>query len=165
MHDSNSSTNAISRISGNEDLLDIMIDVENYLDTNNLYAFKNWIEGEIIGGPYVKRYWVKIKLKYEYHKMPDPEGGLRLLKHGTKIRYDIELEERPIEIKTPDDYRPGTKKPKMKKHKIWIITMLIPRRFVKNLDSEVMDIYDDEVDVHTVDDSTGQGIDDGMVQQ
>jgi hypothetical protein len=43
--------------------------------------------------------------------------------------------------------------------------MLIPRRFVKNLDSEVMDIYDDEVDVHTVDDSTGQGIDDGMVQQ
>ena len=35
--------------------------------------------------------------------------------------------------------------------------MLIPRRFVQNLDSEIMDTYDDEVDVNTVDDSTGQG--------
>jgi len=156
-HDPNSSKEAISRISDSEDLLGIMIDVENYLDSNNLYAFKNWMDGEIIGGPFVKRYWVKVKLKYPYHKMPDPQGGLRLLKHGTKIRYDIELEERPIEVKTPGDYQPGTKKPKMKKHKVWVITMMIPRRFVQNLDAEVMDMYDDEVDVNTVDDATGQG--------
>ena len=59
-------------------------------------------------------------------------------------------------IKSPEDYQPGTKKAKMKKHKVWIITLLIPRRFVQNLDAEVMDIYDDEVDVNTVDDAQGQ---------
>jgi len=156
-HDQNASEEVIKRITDSEDLLSIMIDVENYLDSNNLYAFKNWLDGEIVGGPWVKRYWVKIMLKYPYKNMPDPEGGLRLLKHGTKINFDIKYEERPIEVKSPSDYQPGVKKPKMKKHKVWIITMLIPRRFVQNLDNEVMDTYDDEVDVNTVDDSAGQG--------
>jgi hypothetical protein len=155
-HNDSASDDAINRITDNEDLLSIMIDVENYFDNNNLYVFKHWIDGEVIGGPFVKRYWVKIILKYPYKKMPDPNGGLRLLKHGTKIHYDIKYEERPVEIKSPSDYRPGTKKPKMKKHKIWVITLLIPRRFVQNLDSEIMDIYNDEVDVNTVDDSTGE---------
>ena len=155
-HDQDASDDVIKRITDNEDLLSIMIDVENYFDSNNLYAFANWMDGEIVGGPFVKRYWVKVILKYPYDKMPDPDGGLRLLKHGTKIHYDIKYEERPIEVKTPQDYQPGVNKPKMKKHKVWIITLLIPRRFVQNLDAEVMDIYDDEVDVNTVDDAQGQ---------
>jgi hypothetical protein len=155
-HDSNSAQETISRISDSEDILQILIDIENYFDQNNLYAFKNWIDGEVVGGPFVKRYWVKVMLKYPYNKLPDPDGGLRLLKHGTKIRFDIKYEEMPIEIKSEADYQPGTKKPKMKKHKIWVITMLIPRRFVEDLDNEVMDIYDDEVDVNTVNDAQGQ---------
>ena len=51
---------------------------------------------------------------------------------------------------------PKKLKPKMKKHKVWVITILIPRRFVQNLDGEIMDTYDDEVDVNTVDDAQGQ---------
>lgn len=155
-YDPNTSETAITRIENSEDILDILIDVENYFDSNNLYAFANWIDGEVVGGPWVKRYWVKVMLKYPYKKMPNPDGGLRLLKHGTKIRYDIKYEERSVDVKSPSDYQPGTKKPKIKKHKIWVITLLIPRRFVQNLDSEIMDTYDDEVDVNTVDDSTGQ---------
>jgi hypothetical protein len=147
----------ITRLSKSEDLVDILIDIENYFDTNNLYAFKNWLEGEVVSGPFVKRYWVKVGLKYPYDKMPDPEGGLRLTKHGTKIHFDIKLEEYPIEIKKPSDYQPGTKKPKMLKRKVWLVTMMIPRRFVQNLDGEIMDMYDEEVDVDTVDDATGEG--------
>ena len=155
-HDPNASEDVVKRITDSEDLLSIAIDIEQYFDSNNLYAFANWIDGEIVGGPFVKRYWVKVVLKFPYNKMPNPDGGLRLLKHGTKIRYDIKFEERPIEIKGPNDYQPGIKKAKTKKHKVWIITVLIPRRFVQNLDSEVMDTYDDEVDVNTVDDAKGQ---------
>lgn len=155
-HDHNASEDVVKRITDSEDLLSICIDIEQYFDSNNLYAFRNWISGEIVGGPFVKRYWVKVVLKYNYNEMPDPDGGLRLLKHGTKIHYDIKFEERPIKIKSPSDYQPGVNKPKMKKHKVWIITLLIPRRFVQNLDSEVMDTYDDEVDVNTVDDAKGQ---------
>lgn len=155
--DPNSSKQVIQRLSDSEDLVDIMISVENYFDTNYLYSFKNWIEGEIVSGPYVKKYWVKVGLKFDYNKMPDPSGGLRLLKHGTKITFRKSTEEEPVEVKTADDYQPGTKKPKMKKKKIWLVDFLIPRRFVESIDKEVMDLYDEDVDVDTADQAVAQG--------
>ena len=102
-HDPNASEDVVKRITDSEDLLSIAIDIEQYFDSNNLYAFAHWIDGEIVSGPFVKRYWVKVVLKYPYEKMPDPDGGLRLLKHGTKIHYDIKFEERPQEIKTQNE--------------------------------------------------------------
>ena len=156
-HDVDSREEAIGRLSKSEDLVDILIDIEHYFDTNNLYAFKNWINGEVVSGPFVKKYWVKLVLKYPYKQMPDPDGGLRLLKHGTKIHFDIALEEYPIEIKKPSDYQPGTKKPKMRNRKVWLVTMMIPRRFVQNIDAEIMDMYDDEVDTETIEDANAEG--------
>lgn len=155
--DPNSPQEVITRLSDSEDLVDIMISVENYFDTNDLYTFKNWIKGEIVSGPYVKKYWVKVTLKYDYHEMPDPSGGLRLLKHGTKIVFRRGIEEVPVEIKSPDDYQPGTKKPKMKKKKIWLIDFLIPRRFVESINKEVMDLYDEDIDMDTADEAVSQG--------
>lgn len=156
-HDKNSREDAILRLTKSEDLIDILIDIENYFDSNNLYAFKNWIKGEVVGGPFVKKYWIKVVLKYPYKDMPDPDGGLRLLKHGTKIHFGIALEKYPIEVKSESDFEPGTKKPKMKNKKVWLITFLIPRKFVQNLDSKIMDMYDEEVDMDTVEDANAEG--------
>lgn len=157
-YDPNSAKDVIGRLTDNDNLVDIMISVENYLDSNDLYGFKHWIDGEIVSGPFVKKYWVKFTLKYDYHHMPDPEGGLRLLKHGTKIYFRKATEERPIEIKSPDDYQPGTKKPKMKKHKIWLVEMSIPRRFLESINAAVMDLYDEDVDTDTADEAVSQGV-------
>ena len=158
-HDSNSAQDVVNRISDSEDLVDILIDIENYFDSNNLYVYKNWILGEVVAGPFTKPYWIRVTLKYPYEKMPDPEGGLRLLQHGTKINFKIAEEEVPVKVENESDYQPGTKKPKMKKVKIWLIDMLIPRKFVRNLDKEVLDQYEEEVDVETVDDAEAEGID------
>jgi len=151
--------NVIRRITDSEDLLSILIDIEDYFDSNDLYVYKNWFDGEVVAGPFVQRYWIKIKLKYPYEKMPDPSGGQRLLKHGTRIHYDIAYEECPVKVKSESDYRPGTKKPKMIKKKVWIITLLISRRFIQNIDDDIMNIYDEEVDVDTIEDATADGID------
>jgi hypothetical protein len=156
-YDQDSPQEVITRLSDSNDLVDIMISIENYLDTNDVYTFKNWIEGEIVSGPYVKKYWVKVTLKWDYKDMPDPDGGLRLLKHGTKIRFRKSTEEVPVEVKSEADYQPGTKKPKMKKVKIWLVDMLIPRRFVESISKEVMDLYDEEVDTDTADEAVSQG--------
>ena len=157
-HDTKSAQDVVNRISDNEDLIDILIDIENYLDSNNLYVYKNWKLGEVVAGPFTRPYWIKLTLKYPYRKMPDPEGGLRLLQHGTKISFRKAEELVPIKFKSESDYQPGTKKPKMKKIKIWLIDMLIPRKFVRNIDKEVMDQYEEEVDVETVDDAEAEGI-------
>lgn len=136
----------ISRISNSDDLIDMLIDLEDYLDGSDLYVFKNWINGEIVSGPYVSKYWIKIILKYPYHLMPDPSGAIRLNKTGTQIKYKIGYENVPIEIKDPSDYQPGTKKPRMVKAKIWLVTLLVPRRLIKKMSDEVMDLYDEDVD-------------------
>lgn len=156
-YDSTWAEEVITRLSDNQDLVDVMISIENYLDTNDLYGFKNWINGEIVAGPFVKKYWVKVILKWSYEDMPDPSGALRLLKHGTKVRFMRSSEEVPIEIKDPQDYQPGTKKPKMKKVKIWLVELLIPRRFVESINKEVMDLYDEDVDIDTADEAVSQG--------
>ena len=46
---------------------------------------------------------------------------------------------------------------KMKKEKIWLVDMLIPRRFVESISKEVMDLYDEDVDTDTADEAVSQG--------
>jgi hypothetical protein len=155
--DSASAQEVIARLTDNDDLVDLMINIENYLDNNDMYSFKNWIRGEIVGGPYVKKYWVKVTLKWSYNDMPDPNGALRLLKHGTRINYQRGTEHVPVKIKSEADYQPGTKKPRMKTEKIWLVELMIPRKFVEGLEKEVLDLYDEDLDLDTVDDAVATG--------
>lgn len=157
-YDPDAPEQVITRLSDNDNLVDVMISVEDYLDTNDIYGFKNWIDGEVVSGPFVKKYWVKITLKWPYNKMPDPSGGLRLLKHGTKITYRIDQEEVPVEVESQNDYQPGTKKPRMKKVKLWLVDLLIPRRFVESIGKEIMDLYDEDVDIDTADEAESQSV-------
>ena len=82
-----------------------------------------------------------------------------MVQHGTKIRYRIAKEKYPIKVTSEADYQPGTKKPKLKTRKIWLIDLMIPRKFVQSLDKETMDQYEEEIDVETLDDAAAEGID------
>ena len=147
---SKSSSDLIRKITDNEGLIDILVDVEDYLDSNYLYAYKNWISGTVVEGPIIKRYWITIVLQYEYDQMPDPSGATRLLPHGTKVRYRTAFERRSVEVKSPSDYQPGTHKPRMKKYRVWLVEIRIPRRLIKNLTNEVAELYyEDDEDIHS----------------
>jgi hypothetical protein len=158
-HDEEKASEVVTRVYDSEDLVDILIDIENYLDGNDMYVYKNWKLGEVVSGPWTQRYWVKVTLKYPYRKMPDPEAGLRLLQHGTKVRYRVAKEKYSVDVKSEADYQPGTVKPKIKERKIWLVDLLIPRKFVQNLDNEVLDQYEEEVDSETIDDANAEGVD------
>ena len=149
---------AVRRIDDAPDLMDILLSVEDYFDRNDLYAFKNWIHGELIEGPVVRPYWICVAFKWPHKQMPDPMGGARLLPHGTKIKFRLENENVPIKVTTPADYQPGTHKPKIKTEKVWVVEMMIPRRFVEDIDTEVIDLYDDRIeDTETVEDANAEG--------
>lgn len=136
----------VDRLSKDTNLLDIAIDIESYLDDANLYVFKNWIKGVLVQGPTMKKYWVDVTFKYEKDQMPDPDGALRLLPHGTKVQYERAHEWVSMPIRSPDDYEPGTKKPKMRKKPCWLVHMRIPRRFIEAVDQDLIDQYDLEAD-------------------
>ena len=81
-------TENLNAIFDNKDLLDVLIDVEDVFDGLDLYAFKNWIDGLVVSGPHVSRYWINVKLMYLHKDMPDPTGAQRLERHGCKIKYE-----------------------------------------------------------------------------
>ena len=149
----------IARLKDSKSLMDILLQFEGFLNDLDLYAYKNWALGEIIEGPIVKRYWVTVKLKYLYEKMPDPDGGLRLVKHGAKISYQKTTENVPVPLENSSDYEPGTYKARMIDVPIWIVEIRIPRRFIDELDDSDLELYADEVDVEDISDARDQGID------
>ncbi len=165
----------LKRLYDQESLLDILIEFEAILDSMDLYAFKNWIEGEIIKGPNLKRYWVTVTFKYPWKKMPDPRGGMRLVKHGAKIKYITSSEELTVNL---EDYRddpsdayehdPKTNQQKRKTEtvKVWLIEIKLPRRFIEDMEKGQvsLDNEDDEfVDLEAADDAENQGLDDESI--
>ena len=150
--------NAVKRLDDTPDLVDIMISIEDYLDRNDIHAYKNWSLGELIDGPYVKQYWIYCTFKWPYKKMPDPTGGMRLLPHGTRVVFKKTKENVPQPIKEPSDYEPGTHKPKIKSEPVWIVELMIPRRFIEDLKDEVMNMYDDRHDdIDTASEAEAEG--------
>ena len=82
----------VQKLFDDSGLMDILLGVEEYFDNADLYVFSNWIDGEIVEGPVVSKYWVEVTLKYDMDKMPDPRGAYLFENQGTKImvRQDVE---------------------------------------------------------------------------
>lgn len=149
------------RLTDSNSLTDVLIQMEDFMDSLDIYVFKNWFEGEIVDGPEIRRYWVAMTLKYAYEEMPDPAGAERLMRHGVKVSYRKAKEEEAVEIKSPDDLQPN-RKPKMVEKDVWLVGIQIPRRFIEELDDSDLEMYvDDEiVDVEDVSDARDENIDD-----
>ena len=65
--------------------------------------------------------------------MPDPAGGKRLVDKGCKVSYKKDELLKPREIKSPEDYRPGTTKGKIDAHDIWIVEIKMPKALMGNM--------------------------------
>jgi len=148
----------IQKLFNQKSLLDIAIEVEKFLDYMNIYVYPNWREGEIVDGPNVGRYFITTTLKYDYEKMPDPMGARILHDIGVKVKYTKDVEMDPIKVKSPNDFRPNSKKPKLMPKKIWYIEIKIPRRFIDEIDYTELEDMDDEIDVQDVQDATDSGL-------
>ncbi len=146
-------------------LLEILVQIEDVLDRLDIYVFPNWIEGEVVDGPRVRRYWLDITLRYPYQKMPDPRAALRLLKHGIRVDFrkakigEDDLTESADEIADAAEDAEADNTG-ANDNKVWLITISVPRRLVTQLAGEEMDFYDDEVDLDDAQDAKDTGIDD-----
>ncbi len=92
--------------------LGILKDFERVVDELDIYVFANWEEGELLSGPVDSRHFVTCSFMWPADKMPDPAGGKRLLDRGCKVTYAKDELLKPRQIKSPEDYRPGTTKGK-----------------------------------------------------
>jgi len=112
--------------------LTILKDFERVLDELDVYVFANWGEGELLSGPVDSRHFVTCSFMWPADKMPDPSGGKRLLDRGCKVTYAKDELLKPREIKSPEDYRPGTVKGKIDAHDIWVVQVKMPKELIGN---------------------------------
>lgn len=125
----------IDHVFVSDNTLDVMLEFERVLDHMDMYAYENWIKGELIEGPIVTRYWVECTFMWPLKLMPNPSAALRLTNRKCKVYFTRDLYIEPM-IVTPDQSNlmvdPLTKqtRAKMKKTPVWVVTIKIPRRLV-----------------------------------
>ena len=137
----------VQKLFDDSGLMDILLGVEEYFDNADLYVFQGWIDGEIVEGPVVSKYWVEVTLKYDMDKMPDPRGAYLFENQGTKImvRQDVERVI-PKYAKDMDDLDIESGKVKEKKVPVILIKFVIPRRLVDAASVEEYNLLDDDLE-------------------
>lgn len=140
--------------------LEMLLDFERVLDQLDLYAFANWKKGELVEGPIISRHWVECTFMWPYAMMPDPAGGKRLLTHHAEITYKKDKLVTPVEVEDPDDFRPGTKKAKLRSDPVWLVTIKMPKELVKDIEEGFMEIEGKDIDVEDLEQAYEQGMND-----
>jgi hypothetical protein len=149
----------LRNINKNNTLLDVLLEFEKILEDQGLYAFKNWKTGEIISGPELSRYWIDVKLMYDYNNMPDPGAIPRLTDIGCKISFKKGNLKSPVTPKSYDDLDEYNK-PKMQSHSVWIVSVKMPRKLVDDFKDEHIKLSNDSIDMEDLNKAYDQGLDD-----
>jgi len=142
-----------------------LLDFERVLDEADLYAYKNWIVGELVQGPTVGRYSCKCIFMWPYKLMPDPRGTLRLLNVGCKVTFGKGELDVPVEVKDYEDFVPGTRYPKMKKRKVWFVEIEIPFELMDDIKEGSIDLADQTIDLSDIEDAYDEDLDEGGAVQ
>jgi len=137
----------------------VLLDFERVLDELDIYAFKNWSLGELAAGPDIKRYSVRCAFLWPEHLMPDPSGGKRLLPFDCNVTYQKTKMKVPITIKSPDDFRDGTHKPKLVEKDIWVVNITMPKSLMDDIKTGSLELEDQTIDLGELDDAYQDDLD------
>jgi hypothetical protein len=129
-----------------------------------VFAYRNWILGELVEGPEIGRYWYKTVWMYPYAMMPDPNGGLRLTKLGAKVNFRKGVFKKPVKVKGPEDWvDPQSKRAKMVEHEIWLVTIELPIKYIQRGLNDIDDVI--QKDIQDANEELADAFDDEMPAQ
>ena len=149
----------IKNIYMSEGSLMTLLDFERVLDELDVYAFKNWVIGELVQGPEIKKYTVGCIFMWPEKLMPDPRGGNRLLPFDCSVKYKKITMKIPTRIQNPSDYVPGTHKAKLMEQKVWLVEITIPKSLMSDIRTGSIELEDQDIDLQDLDDAYEQDLD------
>ena len=123
----------IENIYGSNNSLNLLKDFERVIDDLDIYVFDNWIDGEVVEGPKESRYFVECTFMWPHDKMPEPEGGMRLLDYGCRVQFGESRLAKVRKIVKPEDIRPGTKKGKIDHQDVWLVKITMPKKLMADI--------------------------------
>lgn len=142
-----------------------LLDFERVLDELDLYAFDHWKQGELVEGPVYEKYFVKCTFMWPYKKMPNPKGAVRLAEYDCDVTFKQDYFEHPKTVKTPNDFKPGTKVPKLIQTPIWLVTIVMPKKLMQDIQQGALELESGTVDMEDIDQAYETGADNETVSQ
>jgi hypothetical protein len=139
--------------------LESLLDYERVLDELDLYSFANWKKGELVEGPIYEKYFVTCSWMYPYREMPDPSGAERLLNYGCEITYKKDKFSYPVKVESPNDFKPGTKMPRLVTKPIWVVSITIPKKLMSDIQQGSIELENETLDTEDIElaDEQGEG--------
>ena len=138
---------ALTDLAKGDDLFTMLMEFDRTLDQLEIFAYKNWYHGEIIGGPFVSRYWFGIRLMYPHGKMPDPNAIPRLQKIGAKVNMTEDTFTKPVEVYDESDVEDSnTRRAKMETLPVWIVDVSLPMKYITSDIDDLDDYINSELD-------------------
>jgi|TARA_R110001592_G_scaffold11778_2_gene57656 hypothetical protein len=133
--------------------MNTLLDFERVMDEADVYAFRNWINGELVQGPDVGRYTCKCTFMWPYKLMPDPRAALRLSAIGCGVKMMQSKIEVPVAVTSYEDFQSGSRYPKMKENKVWFMQITIPFELMDDIKEGSVDIAEDTIDLSEIEDA------------
>lgn len=142
-----------------------LLDFERVLAEADLYAFKNWISGELVDGPILGRYSTRCVFMWPHKLMPDPRGALRLINVGCTVTFGKGKIKVPVEVKGYDDFVSGSRYPKMVEKPVWFVEIKIPIELMDDIKEGTIDIADQKIDLSDIEDAYSEDLDNSSSDQ
>ena len=133
--------------------MNTLLDFERVLDDADIYAFRNWINGELVQGPTIGRYNCSCCFMWPYKLMPDPKAVLRLTAIGCDVKMRKGQLEVPIAVTSYEDFQSGSRYPKMKENQVWFMQITIPFDLMDDIKEGTVDLADQTIDLSEIEDA------------
>lgn len=136
-----------------------LLDFERVLDEADLYAYKNWLLGELVQGPDIGKYNVTCVFMWPYKLMPDPRGAKRLATIGCDVAFAKSRIKVPVEVKNYEDFVQGTRYPKMEERPVWFVQVRMPKELMNDIKEGSIDLADQTIDLEEIDNAYEDDLD------
>jgi len=138
----------LANIHDSPNVIDTLCEIDRIFDRMDVYAYDNWINGEVVDGPFIERHWVELTLMYPHKMMPDPDAAMRLIKNGCKVKMGKDKFETFAKVKGPDDIiitKEGDHIPRIEFKIVWLVNIRIPKQLL-NISEDIKDVEDIDAD-------------------
>jgi len=136
-----------------------LLDFERVLDEADLYAYKNWLLGELVQGPNIGKYSVTCVFMWPYKLMPDPRGAKRLATIGCDVAFAKSRIKVPVEVKNYEDFVQGTRYPKMEERPVWFVQIRMPKELMNDIKEGSIDLADQTIDLEEIENAYEDDLD------
>ena len=149
--DFTSIVDTIKNIYMSDGAMNTLLDFERVLDEADVYAFRNWINGELVQGPEIGRYSCTCTFMWPYKLMPDPRATVRLANVGCNVKLLKSQLEVPVAVESYEDFQSGSRYPKMQENQVWFMQIEIPFELMDDIKEGSIDLADQTIDLSEID--------------